>query len=134
MKISLATLSQATAQQVFDHVVINLLKQNKQSQTVIFNQPDPVCAYRGQAGTKCAGGWVIGDNEYTPEMECHNWPDLVEQFEQIPDAHNQLIREMQVVHDTYDPILWPIYYGRLAGQYGLSIGTMSLFIEQQKQA
>ncbi len=50
-------------QEVFDFVVGKIREQGCKSIGEDF------CAYRGPNGLKCAAGWLIPDEEYTPEME-----------------------------------------------------------------
>ena len=55
--ITLATLEQATAQQVFTQVKNHLLKQNEKSMI------NGICAYRGSNGLQCAAGCLMSDEE-----------------------------------------------------------------------
>ena len=86
-------------QEVFDIVVKHLFTQRRQSMTGGY------CAYRGDAGTKCAVGVLIPDDVYTEDMEekCvdelrHQYHDVLPQF--IMDNHS-LLQSLQNVHDHY---------------------------------
>ncbi len=67
MIVTLATLSDCTAQQVFNHVARHLLKQNKRS---IDKHPDhsDLCRYRNGEGLSCSAGSLMSDDEYKPEL------------------------------------------------------------------
>lgn len=102
--ITLATLGSATAQEVFDWVVFNLLRQNARSAVDDFVSHQ--CKYRGPDGLKCAAGWLIADDEYADEMEGTSWPYIVDEFE-LPSEHQWLIGALQRVHDGFKVEDWP---------------------------
>lgn len=120
--ITLATLPQATEQEVFDQVATHLLKQGKCSKKRIGNYTIPSCSYRGDNGLKCAAGILIADEEYTLNMDDHEqgtaWSDLVYR-KQAPPEHKQLIEELQDIHDTIEPENWERFLMNLANDYGL---------------
>jgi hypothetical protein len=59
-----------TDQEVFDKVVAHLRSMPRQSSTEVVNgRPRRICAYRGDAGLKCAIGIFIPDELYVMEME-----------------------------------------------------------------
>lgn len=92
--ITLATLSKATAQQVFDQVASRGLRQGQQC--VIGRD----CAYRGPAGA-CFAGHLISDaeaGELGRNMRC-SWRDLVDTVGMAPEEHLELISALQRVHD-----------------------------------
>lgn len=96
--ITLATLSSATEQEVFDQVVNHLKKQK-----VRCVDDHQFCSYRDSKGLKCAAGCLIGDDEYIPEFEKHSWHILVTDGK-VPACHAGLIAELQTVHDVFSPI------------------------------
>ncbi len=91
--ITLKTLPQATAQQVFDQVATHLLKQNARSVT-----GEGSCRYRNPHGLMCAAGCLIGDDEYTRAMEGIDWGILIKE-QRVPPEHEHLIRDLQCLHD-----------------------------------
>jgi hypothetical protein len=99
--ITLATLEQATAQEVFDQVAEHLLKQGKRCQ----DSDNKFCVYRNDEGLKCAAGCLIGDDEYNFSLESNTWFDLT-RFKKVPKTHDHLIRELQKIHDEYDVFQW----------------------------
>ncbi|WOZ57563.1 hypothetical protein [Pseudomonas phage vB_PseuGesM_254] len=99
MTITLATLPQATEQQIFNQVVTHLAKQRKGARLY-----DKGCAYRGEGGSMCAAGCLIADSEYDPKMDAIGgptaWDSLVSQGF-APPQHEHFILELQRVHDRY---------------------------------
>ena len=113
MTITLATLDQATSQQVFDQVSNHLLTQMKRST----NPFSSLCAYR--SGTlKCAAGCLIADSEYLPEMEQNSWIALRHDLD-ITMSHESLISYLQRIHDSCKPVQWAIELRKLASALDL---------------
>lgn len=96
--VTLATLPQATAREVFDQVKAHLLKQN---QTCIAND---ICVYKHE-NLKCAAGCLISDEEYSNDFEGNMWSELVEQ-KLVPDNHSELIERLQAIHDNEFVYQW----------------------------
>lgn len=94
--ITLATLPQATAQEVYDQAVEHCVRQGRRS----MDKRMGYCAYRGDNDLKCAAGCLIADDEYSEEFEGHEWRELVD-ARLVPTAHADLIRELQNAHDLY---------------------------------
>ena len=103
-KITLATLHQATAQEVADQIVNHLLDQGEKS--AVYDQHGDLvsCMYRYN-GLQCAAGCLIGDDEYDEKFERKNWNYLVGHFD-IPDSHYLLISQFQDIHDAVSADLW----------------------------
>lgn len=97
MKISLANLPEATAQQVFDQVATHMLTQKVKS------RDQHGCKYK-VGELKCAAGCLIGDDEYTHAMDNladgQNWNSLVEQGLVPPHPTEPLIYHLQLIHDS----------------------------------
>ena len=113
-RITLATLPNATAQEVFDQGARHLLKQNAQS---LKEGSDSTCMYRGADGLQCVGGCFIADSEYDGNMEGTSWDSL---SYPVPGEHTQLIRKLQMIHDNHEPAFWPHALRMMAGLLGLS--------------
>ena len=109
--ITLATLSEATAQEVFDQVATHLLTQNKVSSM------EGACRYRF-IDLKCAAGCLIADEEYKPEFEGNVWRDLT-YSSLVPNRHAQLISQLQTIHDTCSPSMWGNRLQELAARNNL---------------
>jgi hypothetical protein len=99
MTITLATLEQATKQEVFDQVAKHLLTQNARSTKM------QCCSYRGVGGLKCAAGCLIADSEYDHDMEGSDWLTLVKD-NIVPKNHVQLISRLQDIHDIFPVESW----------------------------
>lgn len=118
--ITLATLKDATAQQVFDQVATHMLKQNAQSRS----DDGFTCLYRGPNGLMCAAGCLMTDDEYTPNMDKGisegggNWNAMVSK-NTVPSDHQFLIARLQKLHDSTNPALWLNDLRRLANEEGL---------------
>ena len=119
--IILATLYEATAQQVFDQAAWHLLTQGDKSLNASCD-----CAYRGEGGLKCAAGCFIADDEHNAEFEGKRWDFLVEE-ELIPSAHCDFIQHLQAIHDNEPVEDWADELRRLAERSGLSTAVLTEF-------
>lgn len=113
MKVTLATLAQATEQQVFDQVVTHMLTQKTRSSI------DGVCAYRGFNNKRCAGGCLMDEDEYAPRFEGCTWDVLIQEHG-VPTDHQLLIKALQNIHDRTKPELWAFALYSLARQFKLN--------------
>jgi hypothetical protein len=109
--ITLATLSQASPQQVFNQVKKHLLKQKQACRT------DDTCLYKN-GKLKCAAGCLISDEEYKPEFENNDWTGLIDKFKITP-CHEDLIMSLQAVHDEEHPDDWKKCLEQVAEKYQL---------------
>lgn len=87
-----------TSQEAFDIVLKNLREQG------VASYRNGSCRFRGCDGGKCAVGWLIPDDEYSPEMDAY-W-EVVETRERV--AKNlgldvELLVDMQLAHDRFMP-------------------------------
>lgn len=123
--ITLATLKDATAQQVFDQVARHLLTQNERSNL----EDRSACAYRGDGGLKCAAGCLIADSEYLHEMDhCGqtSWGCLIDK-KVVPRDHRDLITDLQWVHDSRPATAWRRELRNVAVNYKLSTAVPDEF-------
>ena len=111
--ITLATLAQATPQEVFDQSANHLLAQNERSAT-----DNHKCRYRIKPTLKCAAGCFIADSEYCEKMEGLDWKMLIH-YSLIPISHGYLIADLQNIHDNYPIDKWPERLKNLADSLGL---------------
>lgn len=134
--ITLATLPQATAQQVFDQVATHLLTQKKKSRVIHrdngklgFPKGDS-CVYRTPEGLKCAAGCLISDEEYLTLIgESRNsipWNSLIARGV-APEEHRELIVSLQRCHDHNTPEYWDRYLLDIAKAYDLSPAVLDQF-------
>lgn len=118
MKITLATLAQATEQEVYDQIVGHLRQQGEKSvNPVLYTR----CLYRNINGLKCGAGDLIADNEYSPEMDnVGDWLHLIS-AKLVPDTiHNDLIMDLQNSHDSYTVEGWEEDFKYVATQHNLT--------------
>jgi len=116
--ITLKTLKDATAQEVFNQVTTHLLNQNCRSVNKVGYDGVESCMYHGNGGLKCAAGCLIGDDEYRKDMEGYDWPELVDKG-RVPAYHLGLITKLQKVHDGLTPNMWVENLKNTAKEYGL---------------
>jgi hypothetical protein len=124
--ITLKTLPQATAQEVFDQVARHLLTQNAKAE-IIHLLGRHKCVYRDRNGLKCAAGCLIGEDEYKPEFDENGaWLNIIETFG-LPEDHKDLIVQLQGIHDTVEVELWKRHLDNLAVGLGLSAAVLGEF-------
>ena len=118
--ITLATLAQATSQEVFNQVAKHMLTQMQKSRS----DTGGPCLYR-YGELKCAAGCLMSDEEYGPDMESFSdsgyggsWRNLIA-ANVVPDAHSGLVIRLQEVHDGSPPSLWAEDLSGVAGEFGL---------------
>ena len=112
--ITLATLEQASKQEVFTQVKDHLLLQNEKSMA------GGGCAYRGSNGLQCSAGCLMSDEEakYVPEEK--EWRTLIDQGFVETYKHTDLISRLQDIHDGERPEEWAESLLRLAFDEGLN--------------
>lgn len=112
-----------TAQEIFDKVAAHLLQQGKRSM-LLTDEYEPVCAYRGEGGRMCAVGCLIKDENYTKELEGHGIGSIqvLEALEAsgVVFSHELLLRELQIMHDTYRTTSWLECLRRIARDFDLT--------------
>lgn len=117
--ITLATLPQATEQQVFDQVSKHMLKQNEKS----LCDNGLGCSYRNKLGLKCAAGCLIADSEYTEDFEGVGWDNLVIDEAAVPALHVGLIVKLQEIHDNTKVSYWKNKLAELAKDRNLNFNV-----------
>jgi hypothetical protein len=112
--ITLATLPEATAAEVFNFVAHHLLTQFAMS------AEESRCRYR-IGNLKCAAGCLISDDEYDKDYESISWTGL-SKGNLVPAKHSLLIQDLQQIHDGDDsPKRWPERIEKLAKTFGYTI-------------
>ena len=115
--ITLKTLPQATAQEVFDQITQHLLRQGKAARTAT-----GACLYRVETVEgilKCAAGCLIADDEYDNSFEGVIWSNLINAGK-VPTIYGDLIRDLQRAHDNEVPSEWPGRFELIATKYNLT--------------
>jgi hypothetical protein len=85
-----------------------------------------VCAYRGDAGAKCAIGHCIPDSLYQDIFECGGATEVMTSFG-IKNAHGlyDFAEHLQRVHDdNYEPDVMRVALQEFAQQHNLTIPTI----------
>lgn len=108
-------------QEIFDIVSSNLLMQGDKSL-----RESGGCAYRGKDGKKCAVGWLIPDEEYTPRMEYTSFSDekirpVLEKRigRKLTHLDERLLMQLVECHDQGTPRFWHLDLERIAEKNGL---------------
>jgi hypothetical protein len=119
--ITLKTLDQATAQEVFDQVANHLLTQNQQSKS----KGESNCVYRTDDGLKCAAGCLIGDDEYHSGFDNTDdvgttWRSLIQRGLVKTSKHSELITDLQNLHDNRVVFNWRSELMFVAKRYSLT--------------
>ena len=106
---------------LIDIVETKLLKQGTKSIRGTENIYIGSCALRGTDGMKCAIGWLVPDDVYTPDLDAVEDPVLEliatgnyekcfgEQFYE----KTEILQELQYVHDHIDPPQWAKEFKRI---------------------
>jgi hypothetical protein len=102
--ITLATLHEYTAQEVFDYISNHLLSQAEKCEG-FDDDMNPVCVYRNTSNQCCAAGCLISPEEYGESIEGKDWNTLMNNGK-VPVIHHGLISSMQKVHDTHKADDW----------------------------
>ncbi len=72
--------------EMVEFVFDKLIEQGKRSVR------DGLCVYRFDDGCRCAAGWLIPDNKYSPDLEqCVCWEDDMANFD---EAHKERARKV----------------------------------------
>lgn len=100
-----------TPQEVFNTVAEHLFQQGKQAGEYKEEEirdgeyaPSFKCLYRGPEGTKCAAGFLIPDELYSPTMENRSIHDVLESYPKLFELlgrNKALLSELQSIHDGY---------------------------------
>ncbi len=100
MSITASTLTQYSAQEVFDFIVTSVVKQGKPAIIGDGNSP----TYRTPDGLKCPGGFLLPDDHpaVLAALEGDDmgiWPALAQAM-LVPTDHSALISSLQQCHDA----------------------------------
>lgn len=123
-------------QEIFDTAVKGLASQGfKRSRTLSPVTETTNCSYRGNYGEKCAIGWCIPDDVYTPDMDDSNSNTAVEyQFKILEylnanyDEEVEFLTKLQNAHDySSSPFNMKQRLREFAGLYKLIIPEEIVF-------
>lgn len=122
--ITLKGLRRAPLQRIFDQAARHLLTQNKQSLSERLKGAS-LCRYRNESGDKCAVGCFISDDEYHHSMEGQSSNALTDKFN-INWDRQALLGDLQLLHDAYQPHVWPEKLKELAKKHKLKFSKKNL--------
>ena len=108
-------------QEIFDKVKSHLLTQNEQA-----NSGEGGYCYENYKGLKCAIGCLLPKEH--PGLEYDHgiikllevYPDLGEFFDISDNLDVIFMHDLQIVHDSYEPELWPELLNKVARAWGLN--------------
>lgn len=126
------------AQAIFNKAATYLLKQQRKS-----TGPRGYCAYRGENQDCCAIGALIPDGFYDPAMDSNpdggdtgvgyvleSFPHLTQMLlpEDLSTASGlAFLRQIQSVHDDFEPHEWFEHFCRCADDWGLNTDALKEF-------
>ena len=113
------------AQEIFNTVARHLMRQGRRS---VDGEAD-MCVYRSSSGLRCAVGCLIEEGEYTPAMEGLPVTELAERG-WLPDRlvpHQNLLFELQVVHDRAHVETWRASLAAVADKFRLDSSVLDPF-------
>lgn len=127
--VTIHNLNDCTAQEVYDFIAHHLITQGEKASgekvciTGILSPPNG-CFYRMEKEgkiLKCAAGSLIPDEDYKPVFESgHSWKAIVYiYFKETITSHQQLISNLQYIHDTYEVVDWLSELKNIATEYNL---------------
>lgn len=106
-------LDNFTNSEIIDYVAGKLKEQGCKSLS-----EEGRCAYRGENGTKCAVGFLIPEESYRLKfdtLENNGWRKLISYgfVKSNGEEKDELIRELQIIHDGSLPENWDKEFERL---------------------
>lgn len=126
--ITIHTLANYSAQEVFGYLVEKMLVQNK----VSTSGDEGDSSYYGTDndgnfdGTRSPAGWLIPSEDYLWNFEGYTWKFHVETG-RVPADHAELIYWLNAVHGDYNPEDWVKGFTMLAEDFGLSTAVIDKF-------
>lgn len=141
-------IKELTLQEIFDRTAVHLLTQGKAAINPLSSGVS--CRYRNPEGLKCAAGYWIPDELYSPEMEGYTIREYSTNYEEklAPEEilikkalaqvgistkfQLQLLRQLQVIHDSRalekdTRGIWSIKLEDLARQHDLNYDVVTNF-------
>lgn len=127
--VTLATLHEATPQQVFDHVVAYA----KERMKVVEPEANVPCEYRNQSGGACFAGSLMTEQEWETLLDgtspwasggrnSRAWESLVSD-DLVPYEHHRLISKLQEAHDWQKPMNWLGNLKNVGMLFGLDVSA-----------
>lgn len=121
-----AVIPPKSPSEVFTIVRDHLIKQGCKSTGSVAGHP--VCAYRGDNGTKCAAGVLIRDEDYLPSME--GWGVGTDGIARILARNGvtciNLVSDLQECHDKKEVSDWPVRLEDIRVKHYIEAAPLSL--------
>lgn len=105
-------------QKTFNKVYRHLIRQNKKS------IDGHSCVYRSKEGLRCAIGAIIPNRLYNPNFECFTPGGICSELNSVLRGlgHDlEFCRELQRIHDDYEPDEWENILNQFAKTENLTI-------------
>jgi len=110
-----------TNQTAFEQAIIGLFEQNEKA----YDPDEDRCWFRAPNGCKCAVGFIIPDDIYHPEMENYHPSSLKKRYPELEaywrDVDDDLLSELQDIHDFYTPDRWREKFEHTARSWNLTL-------------
>lgn len=105
-------------QEIFDKVRTHLLTQNAKAMADYGDS----CMYRAPDGRRCAIGCLIPDEMYNPDFEGEGIDGLPWALREYLGGvdNDDILQELQNVHDCFNPDDWAGQLDYIATEYGLN--------------
>ncbi len=107
------------------YLILLLTQSAKSTKYDGFGRAGP-CVYRSVEGLCCAAGILIPDDKYDPNMETKLWGTLISR-KLVPKIYQDLITELQQVHDLYPAAHWKSTLRHAAQNFKLNPSQLSHF-------
>lgn len=119
-EVTIHTLQEATAQEVFNHIAWHLLTQNKRAATT-----KDTCRYRfGEFS--CSIGCLMPDKDYNPAWEGTSYQNIIKSPSGVT-PHKLLLGDLQIVHDWRATTEWTTQLCRVALSHKLEVNVIKHF-------
>ena len=113
-------------QEAFDKAVTHLFTQRAYAQSI-----DGECQYKTESGLQCAVGCLIPDNEYQSWFEGREASTIAHNVPTLSGVSTDLLRTLQIIHDSRELGEWFEGLERLASRFGLEAAILNTFSEVQ---
>lgn len=131
-KVTIHTLHENTAQEVFDFITNHLLIQNKKAGSIINRNADGFeCLYLDPDGNKCAAGCLIPKEDYKKAFEGANWRTCSVLLG--TEDHFSLINSLQHIHDDKEVEEWESELKFLADENMLTFNPPNIITKTFKR-
>lgn len=118
-----------TNQEAFDVIIKGLRKQGKKSMG-LDDKGNFVCKLRGEDNTKCAIGFVVPDNMYSPSLECFIFLEREFFSVYLININKDLLFCLQDIHDELPVKEWEGAFKAIARKFKLTVPPINDIINE----